>query len=281
VDHWTRVGKGRVAPERDGDRVGGEEYERVGAWTLYTLLKSYEATNDHADLYMPIHWACKQKNDGVPIGRMVASAMTRAPRRGLHDRSLSRTERAAQQRRRLMRAATKIFAHVGFGETTVDAIVREAGTSRRTFYEHFDDLRDLLLQLHEQSGTRAFRAVEQHVLAQHHPNDQLRAGVEAFLMLISQFGDEARVLFREVSALGPEHQVRREALLGRFATLMFQGVARSHAMGIAKRPPDELRIYAIVAAVEAIGMRYVERRDEARALEAVEPLVDLIRRAFE
>ena len=211
----------------------------------------------------------------------MTAAPSRAPRRGQHDRSLSGAERAAQQRRRLMRAGVKIFAHLGYGGATVDAIVREAGTSRRTFYEHFDDLRDLLLRLHEQAGTRAFRAVEQHVLAQDHPSDQLRAGVEAFLGLIDQFGDEARVLFREVSALGPEHQVRREALLGRFATLMFAGVARSYAMGIAKRPPDELRIFAFVAAIEAIGMRYVERGDEARALEAVEPLVDLIRRAFE
>jgi hypothetical protein len=46
VDYWARIGRGRVAPERDGDRIGGEEYERVGAWTLYTLLKSYQATND-------------------------------------------------------------------------------------------------------------------------------------------------------------------------------------------------------------------------------------------
>jgi AcrR family transcriptional regulator len=210
-----------------------------------------------------------------------ARAGGRAPKRGQHDRSLSADERVAQQRRRLLRAGPQVFAHLGFANATVDAIVREAGTSRRTFYEHFDDLRDMLLQLHERSGTRAFRAVEQYVLAQEHPHEQLRAGVEGFLGLIAHFGDEARVLFREVSALGPEHQSRRDALLQRFATLMFQGVARSHAMGIAKRPPDELRIFALVAAIEAIGMRYVERRDEAHALEAVEPLVDMIRRAFE
>jgi AcrR family transcriptional regulator len=205
----------------------------------------------------------------------------RAPGRGQHDRSLSPQERAAQQRRRLMRAGTKVFAHVGYAQATVDAIVREAGTSRRTFYEHFDDLPDLLLQLHERSGTRAFRAVEAYVQAQEHPHDQLRAGVEGFLGLIANFGDEARVLFREVSALGPVHQVRRDALLQRFATLLSQGVFRSYAMGIAKRPPDELRIFALVAAIEAIGMRYVDRREEARAMEAVEPLVDMIRRTFE
>lgn len=46
VEHWARTGGGRIAPERSGDPIGLEEYERVGAWTLYTLLKSYEATGD-------------------------------------------------------------------------------------------------------------------------------------------------------------------------------------------------------------------------------------------
>ncbi len=46
VEYWARTGGGRIAPERPQDNVGYEEYERVGAWTLYTLVKSYEATGD-------------------------------------------------------------------------------------------------------------------------------------------------------------------------------------------------------------------------------------------
>lgn len=46
VSFWARSGKGRVAPERAGDAVGLEEYERPHAWPLYTLLKCYEASGD-------------------------------------------------------------------------------------------------------------------------------------------------------------------------------------------------------------------------------------------
>lgn len=36
----------RMAPERPGEKVGLEEYERPHAWPLYTLIKAYEATGE-------------------------------------------------------------------------------------------------------------------------------------------------------------------------------------------------------------------------------------------
>lgn len=46
VEHWARNGAGRIAPEQSGDSVGLDEYERPTAWTLYTVVKAYEATGD-------------------------------------------------------------------------------------------------------------------------------------------------------------------------------------------------------------------------------------------
>lgn len=204
----------------------------------------------------------------------------RAPGRGKYDRRVSPEDRAKEQRRRLFQAATKVFAKKGFAGATVDAIVAEAGCSRRTFYEHFDDLKDVLLLLHDRIANASFRVIEQCVRAEHHPNEQLRAAVEAFMGLIVHFSDQSRVLFREVRAAGPEHEVRREAVLARFAALLSEGVTRANAMGVAAKPPDELRIFALVAAMEAVAMRYVERRDEGRALEAAPPLVDMVIRTF-
>ncbi len=204
----------------------------------------------------------------------------RAPGRGKYDRQASPEDRQKQQRRLIFRAATSVFARKGFAGATVDQICAEAGVSRRTFYEHFDDLKDVLLQLHDRIANASFRAIESMVQGQHHPNDQLRAGVQAFTGLIANFGDQSRVLFREVRAAGPEHEVRREVLLGRFVALLFAGVARANVMGIATKPPDELRIFALVAAMEAVAMRYVDRNAGPRAIEAVEPLVDMVIRAF-
>ena len=44
--------------------------------------------------------------------------------------------RQDQQRRRLYAAAAAVFSRVGYGEATAEAIAREAGMSKATFYEH-------------------------------------------------------------------------------------------------------------------------------------------------
>lgn len=43
-------------------------------------------------------------------------------------------------------AAIELFTEKGFGETTVDDIAAAAGTSRRTFFRHFESKRDLIAQ---------------------------------------------------------------------------------------------------------------------------------------
>jgi hypothetical protein len=42
--------------------------------------------------------------------------------------------------------AIDLFAEKGFDETTLDDIVAAAGTSRRTFFRHFESKRDLIAQ---------------------------------------------------------------------------------------------------------------------------------------
>lgn len=199
---------------------------------------------------------------------------------GRYDRDKTQGERREEQRERLLAAATEVFAEKGYAGATVEAIVSRAGMSRRTFYEHFDDLGGVLLTLHDHAANLAYRLVEARVRAVEDPIEQLSAGVTAFLELIAAHGDLARVLFRELRGAGPQHAVRHEALLARFAALLFEGVARAHAAKIASRAPDELTVFALVAALEAVAMRYAERHEEARAPEAAPALTELVVRAF-
>lgn len=204
----------------------------------------------------------------------------RSEARGRYDRSLTPEERRREQRRKLLEAAAQAFASRGYAETTVETIVDRAGMSRRTFYEHFDDVRDVLLTLHDRTATLAFRFVEAAVRNEETPLAQLQAGVSAFLGILAEHADLARVVFREVRAAGPEHEVRREAVLARYVVLLMERLSAAHAAGIIQRAPDELTLYALVSGIESVAMRYVAHRDEARALEAVPRLVELIVRAF-
>ncbi len=58
-----------------------------------------------------------------------------------------REQQRAFTRRRLMDAGRTVFSTRGYPDTTVDDIVREAGTSRATFYLHFKGKGDLVAAL--------------------------------------------------------------------------------------------------------------------------------------
>jgi AcrR family transcriptional regulator len=211
-----------------------------------------------------------------------AAAPARAPARGRYDRSRTPEERQREQRRLLLRSAANVFATMGFANARIEAIVEAAGMSRRTFYEHFDDLEDILLILHDRAASGAFRFVEAAVQAvpEADPLGRIRAAVAAFLAVVAEHPDLSRVVFREVRAAGPDLEVRRDVVLGRYVGLLFEHLASAHARGLVSRAPDELTLYTLVAGIESVAMRYVARGETARAQEAVPALVELLVRAF-
>jgi AcrR family transcriptional regulator len=213
----------------------------------------------------------------APAGRPA-----RAPARGRYDRTRTPEERQREQRRLLLRCAANVFATQGFANARIEAIVEAAGMSRRTFYEHFDDLEDILLTLHDRAASGAFRFVEAAVRAvdEADPLARMQAAVAAFLAVVAEHPDLSRVVFREVRAAGPDLEVRRDVVLGRYVALLFECLATAHARGLVSRPPDELTIYTLVAGIESVAMRYVARGEAARAQEAVPALVELLLRAF-
>lgn len=214
------------------------------------------------------------------VKRRTAVAVERAPGRGKYDRTRTPDERQKDQLRRLLDAAAHVFAEKGWADATVETIVTRAGMSRRTFYEHFDDLRDCLLRLHDRVTKAAVRAVETQVAGHADPRDRLRLGVMGFLGGIAAFPHIARVMFRVVREAGPEFEPMHERMMARFAKLMADGVQVAHEQGLVKEPPDELRVFALCSAMEAVAMRFVMRGEESKALEAAPVLIEMVTKVF-
>src|SRR6478752_7418800 len=84
---------------------------------------------------------------------MDRSQLLPAPGRGAYDRSLTRAERHAEHRERLLIAAAGALAE---GAPTVSSIVARAGVGRSTFYEFFDSPEHLFEHLEQ----RALRSLE-------------------------------------------------------------------------------------------------------------------------
>jgi AcrR family transcriptional regulator len=64
-----------------------------------------------------------------------------------YKRSLLRRERSVDTRRRLVRAAARLWSERGYDETTVEEICAAAGVGRTTYYLYFESKEQLLLEL--------------------------------------------------------------------------------------------------------------------------------------
>src|SRR5215210_8448919 len=68
---------------------------------------------------------------------------------------------AASQRTRLLEAAGRAVAEKGYGAATIDDIVRGAGVSKQTFYEHFADKLDCFLAAYEAASEELLERVRE------------------------------------------------------------------------------------------------------------------------
>ncbi len=121
---------------------------------------------------------------------MVRSVQIPAPGRGSYDRSLTRAERDAEHRERLMRATAEVLNE---GPLTVARIVERAGVGRSTFYEFFDSPEHLVEQL-EQRLLRLLESGLESALAEARtPLERVRSIARSWISIIDEQPLEARV----------------------------------------------------------------------------------------
>src|SRR5687768_18331959 len=95
--------------------------------------------------------------------------------------------RQDRQRRRLYAAAGAIFAGVGYAEATAEAIAREAGMSKATFYEHFDNKEDCIIALFDRSADVVLSAMAgaRESLAEMDPSERIRGAIRALFAVLA------------------------------------------------------------------------------------------------
>jgi AcrR family transcriptional regulator len=179
---------------------------------------------------------------------------------------------AASQHTRLLEAVGRAVAVKGYAGATIDDIVRRAGVSKKTFYEHFRDKEDCFIAAYEAASDELFLRVR---AAQRGPDDwteRIRAGIRAYLRWLAGDPALARVFLIEVAAAGPRAAERRERLRDRYAALMreLQDDARDETPSIPRLPAEIF--HALVAAVDDVVSRRI-REAGAQNLPALEPVL--------
>ena len=124
--------------------------------------------------------------------------------------------RQDRQRARLFAAAAAVFARGGYADATAEAIAREAGMSKATFYEHFANKEDCIVALfdaatetapaqHARGGGAARRRRPADARAHH--------AASAFLGTLARYPDESQTLLVEIVGAGPRAMERRDRAL--------------------------------------------------------------------
>jgi AcrR family transcriptional regulator len=183
--------------------------------------------------------------------------------------------RLDRQRRRLFAAAAAVFSRVGYADATAEAIAREAGMSKATFYEHFANKEDCLVALFDTAVELVLQAMrqagERHADAD--PQTRVRTTVEAFLQTLAAFPDESRTLLVEMVAAGPRAMERRDRALETVAQYVDEINRADAARGASPRLASPHDAFAIIGAAMELASRQI-RTGVPGTIAELEPVVE-------
>lgn len=136
---------------------------------------------------------------------------------------------AAQQRARLLDATEGLIAEQGCAGTSIEAIVKAAGVSSITFYEHFDGKEECFVAAFDRGVEETTRELAR-AAAGEAPGGEERSwperfcsGLRALLATVAANRARARLCLVEAQAGGPALRARYEAVLDRVAAKLREG----------------------------------------------------------
>jgi AcrR family transcriptional regulator len=206
-----------------------------------------------------------------------SSAHTNPPSvpRGRHAPPLE--VRVSVQRERLFDAAAAVFSRVGYADASAEAISKEAGMSKATFYEHFSNKEECLIALFDQAAATIMRAMadaqRENRQESEHYREWIERGVRAFLETLTNHPEASRTLLVEVVGAGPAALARRDRIFLLFAELLYNdNLAVAPHYGAPNFASLE-DAYAIVGAIAALVDRQL-RHDLPKDPRDLEPVIE-------
>jgi AcrR family transcriptional regulator len=129
---------------------------------------------------------------------------------------LTREQRKALTREKLLAAARSVFARRGFHGASVEEIASEAGYSTGALYSNFDGKEDLFLVLMEREIEEHAREIADAVRTRSSVAERARGGAQQWMTMIER-EPELLLLFMEFWAYGVRDPQMRPKVAARFA----------------------------------------------------------------
>ncbi|KGN37845.1 TetR/AcrR family transcriptional regulator [Knoellia subterranea] len=157
---------------------------------------------------------------------------------------------------RLLDALGEALVDQGLARTTVADIARIAGTSKRTFYEHFATKDEAFLALYAGRAAELIAAISAVVTDPSAPiADQIRGGVQAYLGHLAANPALARAHMLESHSLGRTGLEARRTLIDSHAAYVRDLVDRARAHHPDLRALSEAESVAVVAGLTELTLR--------------------------
>ena len=182
--------------------------------------------------------------------------------------------RQSRQRGRLFAAAAAVFARVGYAEASAEAIAREAGMSKATFYEHFANKEECIVALFDAATEivlEAMRDAAARDTAQD-PQARVHTTLGAFLGTLAHYAERVADLAGGDRGAGPRALERRDRALEAVAQYLDELNAEDAARGATPRlqPHDA---FAIVGAAVELASRQI-RTGVPADIGELEPVIE-------
>jgi len=181
-------------------------------------------------------------------------------------------------RGRLLSAMAQALEEQGYPLITIAEVVRLAGVSRRTFYEHFDGKQACFEALYRAASDSALRRLREAIDPAQPWHAQLERALGDYLAHLACGPQLLRSLFVDVHHLGSDGAALRRETMTRLAEFMCETINRQQT---AQERTDQLLStelsMAAVGAINELVLMAIER-DEAAQLALLTPVaVDIVR----
>ncbi len=176
----------------------------------------------------------------------------------------------ADPRERLIGAMATSIRERGFRESTVADVVRIARTSRRTFYEHFEDREACFLALFDATNDAMMEGIAGAVNPEAPLEAQVDSALDTYIDHVTAQPALYRSFVRELPGLGRTGADRQLAVIERFAQLLVELVesGRREQPEIGARPLTLDTAIMIVGGLRELAVISLQRGRDVRDLRA-------------
>ncbi len=182
----------------------------------------------------------------------------------------------AEHRTRLLEGMAQAAAAKGFADTTIADIVRAAGVSRRTFYEHFATRSECFIALYEAASHNTLLVLRKAIDPGHEWQTQLDSALLAYLASMAQNPALLRSLFVEILGLGADGLAARRRVNQEICGFMLQVVNGAAGRGHKPALTEEMAV-AVVGGINELVLRAIEQGRAEQLEQLAGPAGQLVR----